>query len=78
MGMYWHIYLPSSYLFFHLSIYLYIRPFLIELVTKVKPNINSIEVHPQLSNNEHPMDDVLVYVVSFIVAHHKPIKTLNK
>jgi len=26
----------------------------------VKPNINSVEVHPQLSNNKHPMDDVLV------------------
>jgi hypothetical protein len=30
------------------------------LVTKVKPNINSVEVHPQLSNNGHPMDGVLV------------------
>jgi hypothetical protein len=28
-----------------------------ELVTKVKPNINSVEVHPQLSNNnEHLVD----------------------
>jgi hypothetical protein len=26
----------------------------------VKPNINSVEVHPQLSNNKHPVDDVLV------------------
>jgi hypothetical protein len=26
----------------------------------LKPNINSVEVHPQLSNNEHPVDDVLV------------------
>jgi hypothetical protein len=25
-------------------------------VTKVKPNINSVEVHPQLSNNRHPVD----------------------
>jgi hypothetical protein len=31
-----------------------------ELVTKVKPNINSVEVHPQLSNDGHPVDGVLV------------------
>jgi hypothetical protein len=30
------------------------------LVTKVKPNINSVEVHPQLRNNGHPVDGVLV------------------
>jgi hypothetical protein len=30
------------------------------LVPKVKLNINSVEVHPQLSNNGHPMDGVLV------------------
>jgi len=34
--------------------------FLTEFVTKVKPNINSVEVHPQLSNNGHPVDGVLV------------------
>jgi hypothetical protein len=27
------------------------------LVAKVKPNTNSVEVHPQLSNNRHPVDD---------------------
>jgi hypothetical protein len=26
----------------------------------VKPKINSIEVHPQLSNNGHPVDGALV------------------
>jgi len=26
----------------------------------VKPNINSIEIHPQLMNNGHPVDDDLV------------------
>ncbi len=26
------------------------------LVTKVKPNINSVEIHPQLSNKGHPVD----------------------
>jgi hypothetical protein len=31
-----------------------------KLVTKVKPNINSIEVHSQLSNNMHLVDGVLV------------------
>jgi hypothetical protein len=32
----------------------------IELVTKMKPNINSVEVHPQLSNYGHPVDGLLV------------------
>jgi hypothetical protein len=31
-----------------------------ELVTKVKPNINLVGVHSQLSNNGHPVDGVLV------------------
>jgi len=26
----------------------------------VIPNINSVEVHPQVSNNGHPVDDALV------------------
>jgi hypothetical protein len=26
----------------------------------VKPNITSVEVHPQLSNNRHPVDGALV------------------
>jgi hypothetical protein len=26
----------------------------------VKPNINSLELNPQLSNNRHPVDGVLV------------------
>jgi hypothetical protein len=26
----------------------------------VKPNINSVEVHPHLSNNSHPVDGVMV------------------
>ncbi len=29
-----------------------------KLVTKMKPNVNSIQVHPKLSNNIHPMDGV--------------------
>jgi hypothetical protein len=31
-----------------------------EKIHKVKQNINSIEVHPQLSNNGHAVDGVLV------------------
>ncbi len=41
----------SSYLFSYLSTYtVYETYFLLKLVTKLKPNINSVdEVHPQLS-----------------------------
>ncbi len=52
------IYLLSSYLFSYLSTYVW-DLFPVELVTKVKPNINwdeGVEVHPQPSNNGHPMD----------------------
>jgi hypothetical protein len=34
------------------------------LVTKVEPNINSIEVHPQPSNNQYPVDGALVGIGS--------------
>jgi hypothetical protein len=37
-----------------------------ELGTKVKPNINSVEVHPQLSNDRHPVDGVLVSAGSLV------------
>ncbi len=30
------------------------------MVTKVKQYINSVEVHPQLSNDRHPVDGALV------------------
>ncbi len=30
------------------------------MVTKVKPNINSVEIHPQLSNKGHLVDGALV------------------
>jgi hypothetical protein len=33
-----------------------------ELVTKVKPNINSVEVHPQQHNNGHPMENEKIRV----------------
>jgi hypothetical protein len=38
-------YLVSSYLFSYLFTYVW-DLFLTELVTKVKPNINSVDVHP--------------------------------
>jgi hypothetical protein len=54
------MYKPSTYLvvtFFFSPTYLpiYETYFLTALVTKVKPNINSVEVHPQLSHNRHPV-----------------------
>jgi len=56
------------------------------LVTKVKPNTPSFEVHPQLSNNGHPVDGVLVGgslchlqtnpdVLIFYPSPHLPIQT---
>jgi hypothetical protein len=42
------------------STYLLITYFLTEMVTNVKLNINSVEVHPQLSNNRHTVDGALV------------------
>jgi hypothetical protein len=52
------IYLRTSTLFSYLSTYLR-ELFPIELVT-MKPNINSVEAHPQMSNNGHPVDGVVV------------------
>jgi hypothetical protein len=31
----------------------------------MKPNINSVEFHPQLSNNRHPVDGALVGAALF-------------
>jgi hypothetical protein len=58
-----YIYLLCSYLFSYLSTYIW-DLFLKKLFTKVKPNVNSVEVHPQLFNNGHPMDGALVGVGS--------------
>ncbi len=33
-----------------------------ELVTKVEPNINSVEIHPQVNNMDNPVDDAVVGV----------------
>jgi hypothetical protein len=40
------------------------KPVSYKIGYKVKPNINSIRVHPQSSNNGHPVDGALVGVGS--------------
>ncbi len=56
------MYKPSSYIIInYFPTYLCMQNL---LVIKVKPNINSLEVHPQLSNNGHPMDGMLAGVNS--------------
>jgi hypothetical protein len=52
-------YLPSSYLFSYIDTYIW-DLFPTELVTYVKPNINLVAVHPQVSNKGHPVDGALV------------------
>jgi hypothetical protein len=57
------MYKPSPYLevaYFPTYLPIYGTYFLQNWVTKVKPNIKSVEVHPQLSNNGHPVNGVLV------------------
>jgi hypothetical protein len=55
------MYKPSTYLVVFIYFPTYIWDlFPTKLVTKVKPTINSVEIHPQLSSNEHPVDGVLV------------------
>jgi hypothetical protein len=54
-----------------------------KFVTKMKPNVNSVEIHPQLSNNGHPMDGVPMGVGSlwlktwhdmlFLIIRHKGV-----
>ncbi len=43
----------------YLSIYIY-DLLVTEWVIKVKPDINSVKVHPKLSHNGHPVDGTLV------------------
>ncbi len=52
------MYKPSIYLVVN-YLPIYETYFLQNLITKVKPNSNSVDVHPQLSNNRHPVDDVV-------------------
>jgi hypothetical protein len=49
----------TSYPFSSLSTYTW-DLFPTKLVTKVKPNINSVKVRPQLSNNRRPVHGELV------------------
>jgi hypothetical protein len=54
---------PPTYLvitYFPTYLPIYETYFLQIWVTKVNSNINSVEVHPQLSNIGHPMDGVLL------------------
>jgi len=39
--------------------------FFTKWVTKVKQNINFVEIHPQLNHNGHLVDDMLVCASSF-------------
>ncbi len=52
-----------NYVTGHQPVYLYdmCDLFATEVVTKVKPNTNSVEVRSQLSNNWHPADGALVH-----------------
>jgi hypothetical protein len=53
------MYKASTYLevvYFPTYLPIYETYFLQNWVTKMKPNINSVKVHPQLSNNGHPVD----------------------
>jgi hypothetical protein len=50
-------YIPRQ--FSYLSAYVW-DLFSTELINKVKPNINSVEVHPQSSDKGHPVDSARV------------------
>jgi hypothetical protein len=51
-------YLVVTYFPTYLPIYK--TEFLLNCLPKVKPNINSVKVHPQLSNKKHPVDGALM------------------
>jgi hypothetical protein len=70
-----YIYKPSIYLivtYFPTYLLIYETYFFTKLVTKVKPNINLVEVHTQLSNNVHPVDGARVGAGSLwpVVTNH--------
>jgi hypothetical protein len=57
------MYKPSTYLliiYFPTFLPIYETYFLTELVTKVKPSLNSGEIHPEPSNTGHRVDGALV------------------
>ncbi len=81
------MYKPSTYLvvtYFPTYLHMYETYFIQKLVTKVKPNINSVEVHPQLSNYWHPVDGALVGAGSLwpfhgsLFGHHQLAITFAK
>ncbi len=45
-----------------------------ELVPNLKPNMNSVEVHPQLTNNEHPVDGAWVGAGSLWPHESEPLR----
>jgi hypothetical protein len=49
------IHIPINHLFPYLPTYLY-RSYFLWDGTKVKSDINSVNVHPQLDHKGHPMD----------------------
>jgi hypothetical protein len=72
---------PSTYLvitYFPTYLPMYETYFLQNWLPRSNQRFNSFEVHPQLSNNGHPMDGVLVGAGS-IVAHfyHNVLTILN-
>ncbi len=57
------MYKPSTYLvitYFPTYLPIYKTYFLRNWLPQVKQNLNSVEVHPQLSNSGHPLDGALV------------------
>ncbi len=58
------IYLNTTQSPIFLPIYLYIGP-IYKWVTKMKPGIDSVAIHPQLSHKRHPMDPQWMDVASF-------------
>jgi hypothetical protein len=72
------MYKPFTYLlitYFPTYLPIYETYFLAELVIKVKPNINPVEVHPELSNNGHPVDAGCTggcwFTVALLAGHDK-------
>ncbi len=78
------MYKPSTYLeivYFPTYLPIYETYFLQKWLTRWNQIINSVEVHPQLSNNGHPVDGVLVgagslwshvLALDFIIDLNKP------
>ncbi len=73
------MYKSSTYLlvtYFPTYLPIYETYFPTELVTKVKPNITSVEVHPELSKNRHPVDSALVGAGLLWPAHYTSVPVI--